>query len=130
MKPDALTQFTKLRTELTQERQRLTARIQAIDRAFADHTGAVPVPSGKPAATRKSRSTRRIRNPISLKAGVIKLTREKPLTKQEIFEGLAKLRWKTTSKKPQKLLDVLLYGKNPKFRNKGGKFSLASRSAK
>lgn len=54
-----------------------------------------------------------------------KVTTKNPLAKLEILAPVQKLGWKTTSKKPSKLLDTLLYGQNPKFKNWNGKFSPA-----
>lgn len=124
MKPDALTQYLHFRNTLLKEKAKLEARLKEIGAAL-NQEGALPTPrpAPRPGNIRRPRPRKRMKNPISLRAGVIKLTQEKPLTKQEIFAGLGKLGWKTTSKNPSKLLDVLLYGKNPKFGRKGGKFS-------
>lgn len=132
MKLDALKQFTILRAQLTQERQRLAARLEEIDRVLGDHAGSAPtlkaprVQIRNPRApTRRTRGIKRVKNPISLKKAVVKVTTKNPLTKPEILAAIQKLGWTTTSKKPQKMLDVLLYGKKPKFKNQGGKFSPA-----
>lgn len=131
MKLDALKQYIHLRTQLTHERQRLTARIQEIDKALGNHAAA-PAPKAPRVQTRsprvatlKPRARKRVKNAISLKKAVLKVTANNPLTKPDIFAAIRKLGWTTTSKKPQKMLDVLLYGKNPKFKNQGGKFSPA-----
>lgn len=125
MKLDALKQFTALRNQLTQERERLASRIQEIDNVFGNHASASPTPKAHGTPVRNTRAPRRIKNPISLKKAVIKVTTKKPLTKPEILAAVQKLGWSTTSKNPRKLLDLLLYGKNPKFKNQNGKFSPA-----
>ncbi len=122
MKLDPLKQFVQLRNKLAEEKTRLEARLKEINRALG---GEIPTPfrAEKPAA--RKRAVKRIKNPISLRQSVIKLTKEKPLTKPEILAGLKKLGYKTTSKKPINLLNSVLYGKNPKFKNQGGTFSPA-----
>ena len=77
-----------------------------------------------PAKTNGKSKSKLAKNPISLKNAAIQLVSAKPSTRQEIIDAATKLGWKTTSKNPKNLLNPILYGKEPKFKNTDGKFSL------
>ena len=60
-----------------------------------------------------------------MKEAIIEATKAKPLAKEEIFEAVKKLGYQFTTKKPMASINVVLYSKNPKFKNQDGKFSAA-----
>ena len=45
--------------------------------------------------------------------------------KQEILDAIHKLGYRFTTKNPMNSLGVILYGKNPRFKNENGRFSPA-----
>jgi hypothetical protein len=45
------------------------------------------------------------------------------MTKQEIHDAVVRLGYRFKSKDPFNVLGVVLYGKKPRFRNEGGRFS-------
>lgn len=117
MKLDSLQQYVSLRRSLVEERKKLQQRLEELDRVLSDET------VGPVQAVRRGRPRKKVRNSISLRQAVLKLTGEKPLTKQEILEGLKRIGYKTTSKNPMGLLNPLIYGKKSLFVKRGGKFS-------
>lgn len=69
--------------------------------------------------------TGRVRNELSLKESVLKvLEGGKELSKHEILDAVLRLGYQFSTDDPLNSLGVILYGKNPKFKNEGGKFSL------
>lgn len=121
MPQDSLKDFAALRKNLLAERDRLSARLQAINAALGEEAA----PVAKPAKPRSAKKVARTRNAMSLKEAIIKVTTGKPLTKEEIFEAVKKLGYKFTTAKPLASINVVLYGKKPKFKNADGKFSPA-----
>jgi hypothetical protein len=57
-----------------------------------------------------------------MKAAVIQVTTGHPMTKPEIMAAIQKLGFLSKSEKPLRMLDNLLYGKNPRFKNDNGRF--------
>jgi hypothetical protein len=51
------------------------------------------------------------------------------LSKQEILKEVQRLGYKFSTKDPMNSLGVILYGKNPRFRNQEGRFSPMSGTA-
>lgn len=124
----SLRKFVKMRDALLQEKAGIEARLKEINAALgtAAPAGAespAPATSGHKRGPR--RGWKRLPNPMSLREAVIKVTATHPLTKLEIIEAVKKLGYQFASENPANRLGVLLYGKNPKFNNDGGKFSPA-----
>lgn len=119
MKNDRLKEFVSLRESLLNEREQILKRLEDIDRALGDgrHTGLHPI---HPQAGRGT-----LQNPLSLKEAVIKVTSAKPLSKNDILAGIHKLGYRFTTTNPINSLNVVLYGKRPKFKNIDGKFTPA-----
>ena len=63
---------------------------------------------------------------MSLKDAVLRVTATRAMTKQEVYDAVQKLGYKFGGKDPLNSLGVVLYGKNPRFRNDGGRFSPTS----
>lgn len=122
MPKDVLKEYVSLRQSLLAEKTRIEKRLHEINAALGteDPTRA-PLPP-KPTAVSKRALPKRIKNPLSLKAAILKVTSEGPKTKQEIFEAVKKLGYRFAGKDPMNSIGVVLYGK-PKFKNKDGKFS-------
>jgi hypothetical protein len=127
MSKDTLKEFATLQQSLITEKAALENRLAAINAALAVH----PVPSGseqaKPAPTKvtpKRNLSKRQENPMSLKAAILKVTGASPKTKKEIFDGVQKLGYRFGGKDPMNSINVILYSKNPKFKNQDGKFSV------
>jgi hypothetical protein len=118
MKTDILKQYVSARRALLREKARLEARSHQINQALAE-APAPPTVTPKRAAP----TARRTRSPISMRAAVIRATAGHPLTKPEILAAIQELGFRSTSKKPARMLDNLLYGRNPRFKNDQGRFS-------
>ena len=121
MPKDSLKNFATLRHSLETERERISARLQAINAVLGD----VPTPVAKATQPVKVKKIARARNELSLKKAIIKVTTGKAMTKDEIFEAVKKMGYRFTTTKPLNSINVVLYGKKPKFKNTDGKFSPA-----
>lgn len=114
MRADPVKQFITLRSTLTTEKERLQARLAEIQRALA--AGSTP----PKAAPRKRRAP--VRNRMSLKQAVIRVTLKRPMKKEEILRAVRKAGYRFTGKNPMNSLNVALYTKG-NFRNENGLFS-------
>lgn len=120
MKPDKLRQYVTLRESLMKEKTALEARLREINKAL-----------GQEGATSAARVTviarpmrKRAKNPMSLRAAVVQVTKDKPMAKPEILAAIKKIGYVFTAKDPVNSLNTVLYsGKT--FKNQGGKFSPA-----
>ena len=119
MPKDSLKDFATLRHSLETERERISARLQSINAVLGD----VPSPIVKTSKLAKAKKDTRAKNELSLKKAIIKVTMDKALAKDEIFEAVKNLGYKFTTKKPLNSINVVLYGKKPKFKNQDGKFT-------
>lgn len=129
---DKLKLFVVIRDELVREKAQIEARLAEINSAL-DQVGA-PVarvaasPAAKPVraakAPRAASPKQRKQNSMSLREAVIASIKAKPLTKQEILDSIVKAGYTFTTTNPMNSLGVILYGKKPKFKNDGGRFSL------
>ena len=61
---------------------------------------------------------------------MLQLTSKRPMTKQEILSEVEKLGYRFIAKDPVNSLNTVLYGKKPKFKHAGGKFSPMGAQAK
>jgi hypothetical protein len=128
-RPDPLKQFVTLYQRFQAEKRQLEARLAEINQALGEG-GVATAPKQTPPRMRRStsfpaRGRRRIKNPISLPKAVAQLTSRRPMTKQEILSEVVKLGYRFTAKNPVNSLNTVLYGKKPKFRHAGGRFSPA-----
>jgi hypothetical protein len=125
MKNDSLKQFVALRQSLITEKAAIEKRLKEITAALAGHLAA-PAAATPVAAPRKAgRRRKRPANKVSLKQVIVEATKSKPLTKPEILKAVLASGYKFATTKPMGSVNVILYGRNPKFANKGGKFSPA-----
>ncbi len=129
MKNSSIKKFIALRDGLLKEKAELTFRLAEIEKALGD-TADVSVPKAAksvkaPKAAKAPRvPKRRARNEMSLKEAALKVASGKPLTKQEIMDGILKLGYKFSTKDPMNSLNVVLYsGKT--FKRADGKFVVA-----
>ena len=119
MKPDALKQYVALRDSIFAEREQLITRLREIDEAL----GAMGL-RGRDSYYGPRTPTGRVRNELSLKEAVMKVIEGKALTKHEILDSVLRMGYQFSTDDPLNSLGVILYGKNPKFKNEGGKFSV------
>ena len=117
MKPDALKQYVALRDSISTEREQLIIRLREIDEALGTmgsrrHDGYSRTAMG------------RARNALSLKEAVFKVIEGKALTKHEILDAVLLQGYQFSTDDPLNSLGVILYGRNPKFKNEHGRFSL------
>ncbi|MGV3756188.1 MAG: hypothetical protein ACO1QS_12470 [Verrucomicrobiota bacterium] len=122
MKNSSIKKFIALRDGLLKEKAELTARLAEIEKALGVE-GEVKAEKA-PKAAGKRGPKRRARNELSLKEAAAKVASGKPLTKQEILDGILKLGYVFKTKDPMNSLNVVLYsGKN--FKRADGKFVAA-----
>jgi L-lactate utilization protein LutB len=115
-----LKDYVKLRDEIFAEREQLISRLREIDETIGS------------AALRGSNSfyygqrtpTGRARNGKSLKQVVLEVLADKSMTKHEILDAVLRAGYQFSTDDPLNSLGVILYGKSPKFKNEGGKFTL------
>ena len=113
--------FIELKKQFISEREAIRECLAQINVALDGQSDSIAAPSPR-VASPKARSTRRD-NPLSLKSAILQVTKSKPLTKKEILGAVQKLGYRFETKDPMNSMGVILYGKNPKFRNQNGKFS-------
>jgi hypothetical protein len=122
MKTDLLQKYISMQSSLQREREELLTRLRQIE----DALGAVPsIPSKAGASGRRGRGG----NPMPLRDAVIQVTARRAMTKEEIVEAVQRLGYRFTGKDPLNVVGVVVYGKNPAFRNEGGRFSPIGRTA-
>jgi hypothetical protein len=123
MKIDNLRRYIGLRDSLISEKSNLEQRLRAINEALGQPslTSATPSSIG-------GRRGRPARGAISLRDAVLQVTSRSPLTKDEILKAVQGLGYKFSTSNPLNSLGVILYGKNPRFKNEQGRFSAAGGS--
>jgi len=122
MKP-SIKKFVAMRETLQAERDQLQGRLAEINAALG--ISETPTPSAAPTvrAAGPARWTgKRIRNAMSLKAAVLKATKDRAMTKAEILSAIGKLGYRFNTGNPVSSLNSVLYSKR-QFKNADGKFS-------
>jgi hypothetical protein len=125
--------YLSLRDSLLKEKNNLEVRLREISQALdqtAPTTSTVSADAG--AGTSPARRGRRKRGGgggLSLRDAVLQVASGTPLTKEEILQRVQSLGYRFSTKNPLNSLGVILYGKNPKFRNDGGRFSTSGAKA-
>ena len=117
--PDTIKQYTALRDSIIAEREQLITKLREMDEAL----GAMGL-RGKDSYFGPRTPTGRARNEMSLKDAVLKVVEGKALTKHEILDAVLALGYQFSTDDPLNSLGVILYGKKPKLKRVGGKFSL------
>ena len=120
MKKDVLQEYISLQSALQREREELVVRLRQIDEVLGQQSS-----FSAAAAPRAGRRGKGINN-MSLKEAVLKVTANRSMTKQEVYEAVQRLGYQFGGKDPLNSLGVVLYGKNPRFTNEGGRFSPTS----
>jgi hypothetical protein len=117
--------FIELKKQFITEREAIRQRLAQINLALGHEADSVvtmpPRVAPAPARARPSRHD----NPMSLRSAILQVTKSKPLTKKDILSAVQKLGYRFDTKDPMNSMGVILYGRNPKFRNQNGKFSPA-----
>lgn len=119
MKTDALKQYVSLRDSIFAEREQLVSRLREID----DALGAMGL-RGRNTYYGPRTPTGRVRNEMSLKEAVLKVLEGRSLTKHEVLDAVLRTGYQFSTSDPLNSLGVILYGRNPKFKNVAGKFSV------
>lgn len=120
MRSDPIKQYVVLKTKLLKEKVELEARLAQILRALGTDEPAAAAPA-RPSATR---GRKRIQNPMTMKEAILRVTKEKPLSKAEIVKAVQKIGYRFAAKDPISSLSTLLYTDRA-FKNHGGKFAPA-----
>jgi hypothetical protein len=117
--------YLSLRDSLIQEKTKLETRLSEINEALGGTSEpAARAASSAPAAARPTgRGRRGARGTISLREAVLQATANSPLTKEEILNRVKALGYRFSTNNPLNSLGVILYGKNPRFKNQDGRFS-------
>lgn len=124
-KPNALKDYVAVRDAIFAEREEIIARLREIDEAL----GTMAL-RGKDSYYGPRTPTGRVRNDKSLKDIVLEVIDGKALSKHDILDAVLRAGYQFSTDDPLNSLGVILYGKNPKFENDGGKFSLPKSAIK
>jgi hypothetical protein len=127
MKSTAIKQFIKLRHQLESERTQIANRLKEVEAALGSFTTAplvAPMTTGRKRGP-KPGSKRKASNELSLKEAVVKAIGNKQMTREQILEGVLATGYRFRTSNPLNSLNVILYGKKPKFSRKDGRFGLA-----
>jgi hypothetical protein len=119
MNKNALKEYVAVRDAIFAEREQLITRLREIDEAL----GTMAL-RGRDSYYGPRTPTGRCRNEKSLKEVVFEVVGEKAMTKHDILDAVLRAGYQFSTDDPLNSLGVILYGKNPKFENNGGKFSL------
>lgn len=125
MKANALKEYVAVRDAIFAEREEIIARLREIDEAL----GTMAL-RGKDSYYGPRTPTGRVRNEKSLKEAVLEIVEGKALNKHDILDAVLRSGYQFSTDDPLNSLGVILYGKNPKFENNGGKFSLPKSALK
>jgi|SRR5687767_2016557 len=114
--------YITLRDSLMQEKTRLESRLREINSALGQgqEAGTARASSISQPARRGRRGAR---SGLSLRDAVLQATAKGPLTKEQILEAVKGFGYRFSTSNPLNSLGVILYGKNPKFKNNDGRFS-------
>ena len=116
---NTLKRFVALRDEILSEREQIVIRLREVDAVLGSMGFRAGALFYGPRTT-----TGRIRNEMSLKEAVLKVIDGKALTKHQILDAVLALGYQFSTDDPLNSLGVILYGKNPRFKNEHGKFSV------
>jgi len=122
----SIKKFIKLRQQLESERAQIASRLQEVEAALGSFQAAplvIPKPPGKKRGP-KPGSKRKVSNEVSLKDSILKVIGKQQMTKEQILEGVVKSGYRFRTSNPANSLNVILYGKKPKFSRKDGKFGV------
>ena len=122
----SIKKFIKLRQQLESEHTQITARLKEIEAALGSFQSAPVTASKTPGKKRgpKPGSKRKVSNEVSLKDSILKVIGKQQMTKEQILEGVVKSGYRFRTSNPANSLNVILYGKKPKFSRKDGKFGV------
>lgn len=116
--------FLSLRDSLIQERTKLETRLREINQALGESNFPATTDSSSASPVKgPGRRGGRRSSGISLREAVLQVTSKGPLSKEDILERVKGLGYRFSTNNPLNSLGVILYGKNPKFKNEGGRFS-------
>lgn len=125
MKSD-IRRYINLRDSLMQEKTKLENRLQEINEALGHErapTANVSTGARMPQKSGTRRGRGRASGGLSLRDAVLQVTSGGALSKEEILSGVQGLGYRFSTNNPMNSLGVILYGKKPRFKNDGGRFS-------
>jgi len=127
MKLDSLKQFSRLRNTLAQERTALEERLGQINDLLgplstSNHRAIRTLRRRVRRRARGARGGRRRRGGLSLKQAIIKATRAKPLTKDEILAAVKQMGVKFATARPMASVNAYLYQKG-QFKRRNGRLA-------
>ena len=119
--------YLSLRDSLLKEKDELQARLQQINEALGEASAATARSAATPPSAVPRRGGRRGNRSgtPSLREAVLQVASGESLTKQEILDRVRALGYRFSTNNPMNSLGVILYGKNPRFKNQNGRFSLS-----
>lgn len=114
MANDPLKQFIALQDGLKARKAEIEAELAALASAFGipfsvPSAPEAPAPRVKRGPGRPKGPGKRAKNALSLREAVLTVTKDKPLTKQEILEAVGKLGYVFSAKDPMNSLNTFLY---------------------
>lgn len=119
MKSSDAQRLVTLHDTILTERTKLLERLREVDEALsAMGVGATHRIYGL------RTPTGRTRNQMSLKKTVLQVLAGKSLTKDEILDAVLRTGYVFSTDDPMNSLGVILYGRNPKFTNNKGRFTV------
>lgn len=122
MRMDPLKQYTKLRQQLTEEKNRLEARLEEINSVLAPMGAASSLAA---VATTTPRAKARGKNKLSMKDAITQALRAHgPMGRKELAEAVREVGYVSKAKDPLSSMGIVLYAKNSPFKRREGKFCL------
>lgn len=118
-----LKDYVTLRDKIFAEREELITRLREIDEVI----GSSALRGSSQMFYGVRTPTGRVRNGKSLKEVVLEVIDGKALSKHDILDAVIRSGYQFSTDDPLNSLGVILYGKNPKFINEGGKFSMPTK---
>jgi len=119
--PEAQKVVDKFRDKLQKEKAKLESRLAEIKEALGEAMSKVIDP-GIP-RKRVKRGKKRVKNEMSLREAVLKVTAAKPLNRKEIVEQLDIIGYRFNTKNPVGSLNMMLHTHKAEFVNKDKKIS-------
>jgi hypothetical protein len=127
MRIDPLQQYARLKQQLMEEKARIEARLNEINRVLGTDATAESGTTTKVATTGVARigRGRRGRNQMSMREAIAKALKERgPLGRKELGEAIQDVGYVSNAKNLLNSMGIILYARNSPFKKKDGKFYL------
>ena len=135
MRIDPLQQYARIKQQLTEEKNRLEARLNKINQVLGRDapsatSAAVPLQTRTPLSSPTGSGHGRGQNRFSLREVITQaLSQRGPLGRKELGQAVVDLGYRSKAKNVLGSIGNLLYGKNSPFLSREGKFYLAGATA-